>query len=201
MAWLPYSQRCLLYKLEKRHREPPQRPLYGIRLLWYFLLALFLSRTLFFGFLSLFGLFSFLSLFGFLRFLLGLGNDVDGDLWLQLRRHLHRNGIAANRTDGAGQIDQAAINGQSLGIAQASGDILAGDRAIEPALPTYARFKGQRYLRQALGQPILLSGQLLLLALLSGYLLFVIRQQGRSSSSGQTATQQIIARVAIGHFL
>src|SRR5579875_1409982 len=188
MAWLPYSQRCLLYKLEKRHREPPQRPLYGIRLLWYFLLALFLSRTLFFGFLSLFGLF-------------GLGNDVDGDLWLQLRRHLHRNGIAANRTDGAGQIDQAAINGQSLGIAQASGEILAGDRAIEPALPTYARFKGQRYLRQALGQPILLSGQLLLLALLSGYLLFVIRQQGRSSSSGQTATQQIIARVAIGHFL
>ena len=56
-----------------------------------------------------------------------IANDIDGDFGLQFLRHLDGYGESTGGTNGVREINQAAINNDAFGVAQASGNILAGN--------------------------------------------------------------------------
>src|SRR2546428_2816210 len=82
--------------------------------------------------------------------LLRVRDHVYSDLRFQFLGKLDGNSEGPKRPNGVWQINHTSINGDTLGIAQASSNILASDRAIEATFASRSGFKGQGDFSQAL---------------------------------------------------
>src|SRR3989440_139959 len=128
-------------------------------------------------------------------------NDINGDLWLEFRRDLDRYFKGTRGANRFGHVDHTTINNDTFGLAQASSDVLAGNRAIEATLAANARFKCQRYLAQSLCLLAIQFTLFLKFALFRGYTLLSICYQRGGSASGELPWQQVVPGITIRHVL